>query len=66
VKEFLSRAGHAFLERNVDADASAYDELLRRGWRAVPVTFVGGEAGIRGFDPGALAAALARPDVSGE
>jgi hypothetical protein len=66
VKEFLSRAGHPFLERNVDEDASAYDELLRRGWRAVPVTFVGGDAGIRGFDPDALAAALGRPDVSVE
>ena len=50
----------------MDDDIAAYDELLRRGWRAVPVTFVGGAAGIRGFDPGALAAALALTDVSGE
>jgi Glutaredoxin len=59
VKEFLSRAGHAFVERNVDEDPSACDEFLRRGWRAVPVTLVGDADGIRGFEPEALGAALA-------
>jgi glutaredoxin len=59
VKEFLSREGHAYVERNVDDDPSAYDELLAMGWRSVPVTVVGGES-VRGWDPAGLRAALAR------
>ena len=59
MKEFLSREGHAFVERNVDDDPAAYDELLARGWRSVPVTVIGGEA-IPGYDVGTLSAALAR------
>jgi glutaredoxin len=58
VKEFLSRAGESFTARNVDDDASAYDELVARGFRAVPVTVIGDRA-VRGFDPAALAEALA-------
>jgi len=61
VKEFLSRAGRAYLERNVDDDPSAYDELLARGWRSVPVTVIGSES-VRGWDPTALGAALERLD----
>jgi glutaredoxin len=59
VKEFLSREGRAYIERNVDDDPSAYDELLARGWRSVPVTVIGDES-IRGWDPAALRAALER------
>jgi hypothetical protein len=55
VKEFLSREGRAFVERNVDEDEGAYDELVGLGWRAVPVTIVGTRA-VRGFDPPALRA----------
>ena len=58
MKEFLSRANRSFTERNVDEDASAYDELVRRGWLTVPMTIVGDEA-IRGYDPAKLGAALA-------
>jgi hypothetical protein len=58
VKEFLSRIGRPFVERNVDTDADAYDDLLQRGWRTVPMTFVG-DLAVRGFDEGALRAALA-------
>jgi Glutaredoxin len=62
VKEFLSREGRSYVERNVDADPSAYDDLLARGWRSVPVTVVGAES-VRGWDPAALGAALARADA---
>jgi glutaredoxin len=57
VKELLSRAGREFIERNVDTDLDAYDELIARGWRTVPVTFVGGAA-IPGFDEAALRSAV--------
>jgi glutaredoxin-like protein NrdH len=61
VKEFLSRAGKAFVERGVDDDDAAYDDLLALGYRAVPVTLIGSRA-IVGFDPDALATALADAD----
>jgi hypothetical protein len=57
VKEFLSHAGHAFELRLVDEDDLAYDELLKLGFRTVPVTVVGQRA-IAGFDAEALATAL--------
>jgi glutaredoxin len=57
VKEFLSRADVPFTVRDVDDDDGAYEELVARGWRAVPVTFFGDRA-IRGFDPVALRQAL--------
>ena len=41
----------------MDTDLDAYDELLGRGWRTVPVTFIGGAA-IAGFDEAALRAAI--------
>jgi hypothetical protein len=62
VKEFLSQAGRAFLERNVDVDTEAYNELVARGWRTVPMTFLG-DAVVRGFDQAALQAALDRSDA---
>jgi glutaredoxin len=58
VKEFLSRAGATFTVMNVDEDERAYDALLARGLRTVPVTIVGDRV-IRGYDPAALAQALA-------
>jgi hypothetical protein len=57
VKEFLSHAGVPFTAFNVDEDDRAYDELIARGWRTIPVT-VFGEVVVKGFDPDALAAAL--------
>jgi hypothetical protein len=65
VKEFLSREGRAYVERNVDDDPSAYDELLARGWRSVPVTVVG-DTSVRGWDEPAIEAALARLDRRGD
>jgi glutaredoxin len=61
VKELLSRAGVPFEVRNVETDLAAYQELMDRGFRTVPVTFIGeGDAapGIRGFDESALKRAL--------
>lgn len=57
MKEFLSRERLRFTVRDVDDDDGAYEELVARGWRAVPVTFVGEQA-LSGFDPIALRAAL--------
>lgn len=58
MKEFLSRAGHAFTVRNVDEDLGAYKELVAKGFRTVPVTVIGADA-ITGFDEAALSRALA-------
>ncbi|MGE5243466.1 MAG: glutaredoxin family protein [Betaproteobacteria bacterium] len=58
MKEFLSRAGVSFVSRNVDEDDRAYDELVARGFRTVPLTIVGDQAVI-GYDPAALEAAIA-------
>jgi glutaredoxin len=58
VKELLSREGASFTARNVDEDEGAYDELLARGFRTVPVTIIG-DTVIRGYDPAAIKRALA-------
>jgi glutaredoxin len=58
VKEFLSRAGATFTVMNVDEDERAYDALIARGLRSVPVTIIGDRL-VRGFDPAALEQALA-------
>jgi hypothetical protein len=47
-----------FAARNVDEDEHAYDELIARGWRTVPMTVIG-ERELKGFDPIALAEAVA-------
>ena len=54
----LSREGVAFETRNVDEDEQAYAELIAKGYRTIPVTFVG-ETAIKGFDEPALRAAIA-------
>jgi glutaredoxin-like protein NrdH len=61
VKEFLSREGVPFEARNVDQDDRAYDELIAKGYRTIPVTFIGDRA-IPGYDEPALRAALADRD----
>ncbi|HTM27715.1 MAG TPA: glutaredoxin family protein [Vicinamibacterales bacterium] len=58
MKEFLSRAGHAFDARNIEEDDRAYDELLALGPRAVPVTVIDGQVVI-GYDRAKLREALA-------
>ena len=63
MKEFLSHAGVPFVVRSVDTDLEAYHDLLGRGFRTVPVTFVGDEppAAVRGFDEIALRQAIGLP-----
>jgi hypothetical protein len=58
VKEFLSRERVPFEAYNVDEDDRAYDDLIARGFRVVPVTIIGARV-LTGYDPDALAAALA-------
>jgi glutaredoxin len=57
VKEFLSRERVPFEAFNVDEDDRAYDALIARGFRVVPVTIIGDRV-LTGYDPGALAAAI--------
>lgn len=57
MKEFLSRAGHAFTVKQVDDDFEAYSELIARGFRTVPVTIINGHA-VKGYDEAALRGAL--------
>jgi glutaredoxin len=58
VKELLSREGVPFTAYNVDEDEHAYDELIARGWRTVPVTVIA-ERVLKGFNPVELADAIA-------
>ena len=58
MKEFLSRAGRAFVARNVEEDDEAYHDLVARGFRVVPVTIIGDRT-IRGFNEQQLSEALA-------
>jgi glutaredoxin len=57
VKAWLSQAGVPFAVRRVDDDLDAYRDLVARGFRTVPVTFMNDRA-VVGFDADALAAAL--------
>ena len=58
MKELLSREGVPFTAYNVDEDEHAYDELIARGLRTVPVTIIG-ERVLPGFNPVELADAVA-------
>jgi glutaredoxin-like protein NrdH len=58
VKELLSREGLPFTAHNVDEDGRAYDELIARGFRTIPVTVFGDQV-VKGFDVPALRAAIA-------
>jgi glutaredoxin len=57
VKEFLSHAGVPFTAYNVDEDEAAYDALMARGWRTIPVTVIGDQV-VKGFDAAALTGAV--------
>jgi len=57
VKEFLSREAVPFTAYNVDEDEKAYDDLIARGFRTVPVTVFGDRA-VKGFDAAQLKVAL--------
>ena len=58
MKELLSRGAVPFTAHDVDEDDRAYDELIARGFRTIPVTMFGDQA-ITGFDEPALTAAIA-------
>ena len=58
MKELLSRNAVPFTAYNVDEDDRAYDELIARGWRTIPVTVFGDQA-VKGYDVAALTAAIA-------
>ena len=53
MKELLSRNAVPFTAYNVDEDEAAYDALIARGWRTVPVTVYGDQV-VKGFDVVAL------------
>ena len=58
MKEFLSNSGVAYVERNVEADPSAIEDLKQlTGKLAVPVTVIGEQA-VVGFDSERLKALL--------
>jgi len=48
-----------YTARNVDEDDTAYDELVARGYRTIPVAVFGDQA-VKGFDVPALTAAIAK------
>jgi glutaredoxin-like protein NrdH len=56
-KEFLSRKGVQFTERNIAQEPEALNELRRLGYMTTPVTVVDGNV-IVGFDEGKLSQAL--------
>jgi glutaredoxin len=58
VKELLSQAGVPFTAHNVDEDDAAYDQLIARGWRTIPVTVFGDQV-VKGFDVVALQQVIA-------
>ena len=50
-----------FEVKSIETDLAAYQELMNRGYRSVPVTFVGDDASpvaVVGFNERALKAAL--------
>jgi glutaredoxin len=57
VKAWLSREQVPFTAYNVDEDERAYDDLIARGFRTVPVTIVG-EQIVNGFDEASLTDAI--------
>ena len=67
MKALLSREGVPFTAYNVDEDDRAYDDLVARGFRTIPLTIFGDRTDlvIRGFDEPALMAAIADWRASG-
>jgi glutaredoxin len=49
VKEFLRQKGIEFSEKDVAADDAAFEEVMRMGFAATPVTIIDGEA-VVGFN----------------
>jgi len=58
VKEFLHQKGIAFTEKDVAQDDEAFEEVMRMGFAATPVTLIDGEA-VVGFNKAKLEQLLA-------
>jgi glutaredoxin len=58
VKEFLHQKGVAFTERDVSQDEAAFEDVMRMGFAATPVTVIDGEA-VVGFNKAKLEQLLA-------
>ena len=48
---YMTQHGIPFVERNIGDDSDARDELIRKGFRAVPVIVVGDETMIGFSEP---------------
>ncbi|MGH2454499.1 MAG: glutaredoxin family protein [Candidatus Methylomirabilales bacterium] len=59
MKEFLHQKGIEYTERDVAADDAAFEEVMRLGFAATPVTVIDGEA-VVGFNRVRLEQLLAR------
>ena len=53
MKEFLHQKGIAFTEKDVVQDDEAFEEVMRMGFAATPVTLIDGEA-VVGFNKAKL------------
>jgi S1-C subfamily serine protease len=58
VKEYLSRHGVSYVEKDVSRDPTAANELIGMGQRGVPVTMIAGQM-VVGYDPARLSSLLA-------
>ncbi len=58
MKEFLHEQGIAFAEKDVAQDDEAFEEVMRLGFAATPVTLIDGEA-VVGFNKAKLEQLLA-------
>lgn len=62
LKQYLTDKGVAFVDKNIETDAAAYDELMKKikgDFRGVPVADVNGSI-VLGFDRPAIDAALVK------
>jgi glutaredoxin len=57
VEQFLRRRGIGFIVRDVEADASALEVLIAKGYMTTPVTRIG-EQWVAGYKPKILARLL--------
>ena len=58
MKEFLHEKGITFTERDVTQDDAAFEDVMRLGFAATPVTLIDGEA-VVGFNKARLEQLLA-------
>ena len=58
MKEFLHQKGITFTDRDVTQDDAAFEDVMRMGFAATPVTLIDGEA-VVGFNKARLEQLLA-------